>query len=65
MGRCRIKPGELVHLNAYPGGASRPGEPPITSKENPIVGADLATVLTNSSSWRRLMDSEFEVRQAA
>jgi len=33
--QCRIKPGELVHLNDYPGGAARPGEPPITRKGLP------------------------------
>ncbi len=33
--RCQIRPGELTHLNAYPGGASRVAEPPLTKKGRP------------------------------
>lgn len=33
--RCRIRAGQVAHLNQYAGGASRPGEPPITSKGRP------------------------------
>jgi excisionase family DNA binding protein len=33
--RCRIKPGELRHLNAYASGAHLSGEPPITRRGAP------------------------------
>ncbi len=33
--RSRIKPGELVHLNAYPDGQHRAGIAPFTSKGRP------------------------------
>ena len=33
--RCRIRPGEAAHLNAYPGGASRVAEPPLTKQGRP------------------------------
>jgi excisionase family DNA binding protein len=33
--RCRIRPGEVAHLNAYPGGASRVAEPPLTKQGRP------------------------------
>ncbi len=35
--RCRIRPGEVAHLNAYPGGASRLAEPPLTKQAGPIA----------------------------
>jgi excisionase family DNA binding protein len=33
--RCRIKPGELRHLNAYASGTHPAGEPPITRRGTP------------------------------
>jgi excisionase family DNA binding protein len=33
--RCRIKPGELRHLNAYASGGHLSGEPPITQRGTP------------------------------
>ena len=33
--RCRIRPGEVAHLNAYPGGASGVAEPPLTKQGRP------------------------------
>lgn len=33
--RCRIRAGQVAHLNQYAEGASRLGEPPITSKGRP------------------------------
>jgi len=33
--RCRIRAGQVAHLNQYADGASRPGDPPITRTGQP------------------------------
>lgn len=32
---CRIAPGQMAHLNPYPGGAARSGQPPTTRTGRP------------------------------